>query len=82
VSRNRALAHGDPMSFNAPERFRGYRDSGYRDKCLRWAKAAGTEEDRITLLHTAEGWEQAAQQIEDSVERIAVSRKLLNSAWN
>jgi hypothetical protein len=63
------------MPLTGPETFRGY-----RDKCLRWAKAAGTEEERIRLFHMAEGWEQAAQQLQESAECIVQSRNMLGSA--
>jgi hypothetical protein len=63
------------MPLTGPETFRQY-----RDKCLWWAKNAVTEEDRMTLLRMADGWEQAAQQLEDSAERIAASRKMLDPA--
>ena len=62
------------MPLTGPETFRHF-----RDRCLRSAKAAGTEDDRVTFLHLAEGWEQAAQQLEDSAERIAESRNMLDS---
>jgi hypothetical protein len=51
---------------------------GYMQNCLRWAATAQTDGDRHMLLQMAQTWEQAAQQIEQSVGLIAESRALLD----
>ena len=58
---------------SGPQKFRDF-----RDLCLLWAKLA-PEEHRRTFLDMAKSWDQCAEQLQASEERIAESRKILRS---
>jgi hypothetical protein len=49
----------------------------FMEQCVRWAKAARTEQERATYLQLAQTWYEAARRIEENLGRIGESTDLI-----